>query len=167
MLNAAVLEPVGTETVAGMVRLGLAVDSDIVIPPEPAGLVRPTIQVADTPEEREPAAQLRELRAAGARMVRAAAWELPLRLAVTLAPTSDVVAPAVAVNVAAVAPAKTVSEPGTDSAALLLANATVAPPVFDTVTAQVDAAPDARLAGVQLSPVTVTGGDVSATAKLL
>ena len=65
--------------------------------------------------------------------------------------------PAVAVNVAVVAPAATVTVAGTVKAAALLDRLTVAPPVFDTVAVQVELAPGPRLAGAQLSPVTVTG----------
>ena len=59
-----------------------------------------------------------------------------------------------AVNVAVVLPAPTVTEAGTASAAALLASVTVAPPVFDTVTVQVALAPDPRLVGLHVSPLT-------------
>ena len=65
--------------------------------------------------------------------------------------------PAVAVKVAVVLAAPTVTEAGAVSAAALLESPTVAPPIFDTVTVQVEVALDPKLAGAQLSPVTVTG----------
>jgi hypothetical protein len=65
-----------------------------------------------------------------------------------------VIVPAVAVNVAAVLPVPTVTEAGTVNAAVLLDSATTAPPVFDTVTVHVELAPDPRLAGAHVSPLT-------------
>ena len=51
----------------------------------------------------------------------------------------------------------TVTEAGTVSVAELLDNATVAPPVFDTVTVQVEAAPEARVVGLQVRLLRTTG----------
>ena len=65
--------------------------------------------------------------------------------------------PAVAANVAVVLDALTVTEAGTVSAGALLDKLTVAPPVFDTVTVHVELAPDPRLAGEHVSPLSVTG----------
>ena len=59
-----------------------------------------------------------------------------------------------AVNVAVVIDAPTVTEPGTVSAAALLDKLTVAPPVFDTVTVHVELPPDPRLLGLHVSPLT-------------
>ena len=67
------------------------------------------------------------------------------------------IVPAAAVNVAVVFPAPTVTEAGTVSAAASSDRDTTAPPVFDTVTVQVALAFGPRLAGVQFSPLTVTG----------
>jgi hypothetical protein len=63
----------------------------------------------------------------------------------------------VAVNVAVVLPDPTATEPGTVSAAALLDSVTVAPPVFDTVTVHVALAPEPRLVGLHVSPLTTTG----------
>ena len=63
-------------------------------------------------------------------------------------------APAVAVNVAVVLPAPTVTEAGTVNAPALLDSVTVAPPVFDTVTVQVELPPDPRLMGLHVNPLT-------------
>ena len=65
--------------------------------------------------------------------------------------------PAVALNVAVALPAATVTKAGTAKATALLDSPTVAPPVFDTVTVQVEIPFGPRLAGAQLSPLTVTG----------
>jgi hypothetical protein len=65
-----------------------------------------------------------------------------------------VIVPAVAVNVAVVLPAPTVTEAGTVNAAVLLDRATTPAPVFDTVTVHVELTPDPRLAGAHVSPLT-------------
>ena len=75
------------------------------------------------------------------------------------------IVPAVAVNVAVVLPEPTFTDAGTGNPAALLDKPTVAPPVFDTVTVQVVLAPLPRLAGLQLSPVTVIA-DTSDTAAV-
>jgi hypothetical protein len=65
--------------------------------------------------------------------------------------------PAVAVKAAVVLAAPTVTEVGTVSAPWLLESATVAPPVCETVTVQVDMAPEPKLEGAQLSALIVVG----------
>jgi len=73
-----------------------------------------------------------------------------LRVAVTVAAPLDGMAPAVAVNVTAVAFAGTVTEAGTVRTALLEDKDTVEPPAgaaFDNVTVQVLFALEARLDG--------------------
>jgi hypothetical protein len=62
-------------------------------------------------------------------------------------------------NVAVVFPAPTTTEDGTVSAPALLARLTVAPPVFDTVSVQVELAPDPTLAGEHVNPLTTTGAN--------
>jgi hypothetical protein len=69
-------------------------------------------------------------------------------------------AAAVAVKVAVVAPAETVTEAGAGSRALLLDRVTAEPPAgaaFERVTVQVEAAPGFRDVGVQVSEETTTG----------
>jgi hypothetical protein len=61
------------------------------------------------------------------------------------------------VKVAVVFPAPTVTAAGTVNAAALLDSATVAPPVFDTVTVHVELLPDPRLAGLHVNPLSSTG----------
>jgi len=68
--------------------------------------------------------------------------------------------PAVAVNVAVVDPDATVTDAVTVSNPLLLLSDTEAPPVpaaFDSVTVQVEPAPEVRLVGLQESCVTNAG----------
>jgi hypothetical protein len=60
----------------------------------------------------------------------------------------------VAANVAVVLPAPTVTEAGTVNAPALSERVTVAPPVFDTVTVQVELPPDPRLAGAHVTLLT-------------
>jgi hypothetical protein len=60
----------------------------------------------------------------------------------------------VAANVAVVLPTPTVTDVGTVSATALSERVTVAPPVFDTVTVQVELPPDPRLAGEHVSALT-------------
>jgi hypothetical protein len=69
-----------------------------------------------------------------------------------------VIVPAVAVNVAVVLLVPTATVDGTVNPATLLDNATVAPPAADTVAVQVEAAPDPRLVGLHVNPISVTGG---------
>ena len=68
------------------------------------------------------------------------------------------IVPAVAVNVAVVLLAPTATVDGTLNPATLLDNATVAPPPADTVAVQVEVAPDPRLVGLHVNPISVTGG---------
>ena len=68
------------------------------------------------------------------------------------------IVPAVAVNVAVVLLAPTATVDGTLNPAALLDRATVAPPAADTVAVQVEVAPDPRLVGVHVNPISVTGG---------
>jgi hypothetical protein len=70
--------------------------------------------------------------------------------------------PAVAVKVAVVAPLRTVTDPGTVSAAALLARAIDAPPAvaaFESVTTQVAVRPELRLVGVQTRELKAGGAD--------
>ncbi len=74
--------------------------------------------------------------------------------------------PAVAVKLAAVAPAETVMEGGTVSAALFEVSPTDAPPVKaarDSVTVHVDVPPDTTEFGEHDTPETAGGGGVTVT----
>lgn len=68
--------------------------------------------------------------------------------------------PAVALNVLLVAPAKTVTDVGTVSSALLLESVTTAPPVAaacESVTVQVDVPADPSVGGLHARELTVVG----------
>jgi hypothetical protein len=84
--------------------------------------------------------------------------EDPFNDAVTVAIWSmGTTAPTFAVKVALVAPEATETDAGTDSNALLLATATVPPPVLDRVTVHVVAPPTETVVGEQASDVMVIG----------
>ena len=68
-----------------------------------------------------------------------------------------------AVKLAVVAPAATVTDAGTVSEALLTESATVPPVVCDTVTVQVEVPPDCTVDGVHCSDETVVAGCVTVT----
>src|ERR1035441_215989 len=82
---------------------------------------------------------------------------LPFNDAVSVAVWSDAIVPAVAMNVAAVDPAATATDPGTVSAAVLLDSVAVPPPVFVSVPMQVLVPPLPSVDGVQDTELTVTG----------
>jgi hypothetical protein len=87
--------------------------------------------------------------------------ELPLSDVVTVAVWLDFTVPAVAVKLAEVAPAGTVTEAGTDRAELLDESVTVAPPAgaaCDSVTAQVEVPPEVTVVGVHCAASVVDPG---------
>ena len=74
--------------------------------------------------------------------------------------------PACAVNVAVVAPERTVTEAGTVRAALLEDRVTAIPPpvaAAEIVTVQVELAPETTVAGAHCKPEMVVGGGVTVT----
>ena len=78
--------------------------------------------------------------------------------------------PAVTVKLAVVDPAATVTDAGVVNAALLSDVVTLAPPVgaaADSVTVQVEVAPDTTLFGVHASLETVTATGVTVTAAVV
>ncbi len=77
--------------------------------------------------------------------------------------------PAWALNVAVVAPAGTAIEAGTVSAWLFAESVTVAPPLEvgdETVTMQVELAPEATLVGVHCNPVIAGSAGITVTAAV-
>ena len=60
-------------------------------------------------------------------------------------------------NVAVVLPAPTVTDAGVVNSAELSDSVTVAPPDLETVTVQVELAPEPRVLGLHVRPLTVTG----------
>jgi hypothetical protein len=95
-----------------------------------------------------------------------AVLELPFKAAVTTAVWALVTVPAVAVKEAVVAAAATVTLAGTVKLTLLLVKATVEPPVGAgalKVTLQALVPGPVNEAGLQVRPVTVTGGGTFTT----
>ena len=76
------------------------------------------------------------------------------------------IVPAVAVKLADVLPTGTATEAGTVREDELLERATVAPVVLERVTVQVEAALEARLVGLQVTPVRDGAGAVREMAAI-
>ena len=137
--------PAATVTEAVTGNRALLLQSATVAPPVGAALESVTVQVAAAPEFRLPGAQLIAESTAGPARLTLALCDWPLAVAVMVAVWSVGIVPAVAANVVVVAPAATVTELATGSSVLLLASATVAPPVgaaLESVTVQVVMAPE-------------------------
>jgi hypothetical protein len=167
-VNVALVESAGTVTEAGTVSQELLSDTVTANPPVGAALVRVTVQVEAAPGARVAGVQLSADRAAGAASDSEALAEVPLRVAVICAVASVVTAATVAVKVAEVAPAATVTEEGVVTLALLSDRATLAPPVgAATFSVTVQVAEPAALndEGAQLSEDTTgaAGGTVICT----
>jgi len=139
---------------AGTVSDAALLESDTVAPPV---FDTVTVHVELAPEAKLVGLQVRLLSVTGALSEMVAVCVLPFRVPVIVAVRSLAIVPAVAVNVAVVLVDPTVTEAGTVSVAALLDSATVAPPVFDTVTVQVETAPEARVVGLQVRLLRTTG----------
>lgn len=158
--KAAEVAPAATVTLAGTLKAGALLDSEIVAPPEPAALDRVTVQLAVSPVERLAGPQLKAVRTVAATSESEAVCEPPLKLAVITTVPSVAMAPAVAVKVAEVAPAATVTVGGTVSAAALLDSETTAPPApaaLLRLTLQVAVPDEDRLVGAQPSAAGTVG----------
>jgi len=131
-VNAALVAPAGIVTDVGTVTAELLLASVTTNPPLGAPAVRLTVQASVPAPVSEPLLQETALSAvAGADWFscRAVALLTPLAVAVIVAACVVLTAEAVAVNAALVAPAGTVTDAGTLTAELLLARATVNPPL--------------------------------------
>jgi len=149
--------PDGTVTDGGTVRAPALLDNETGTPPAPAAFDRFKVQVEAPPDDKLVGAQPKEVITVGATSETTAVWDVPLKLAVTLAVWSVVMVPAEAVKLAEVAPETTVTDEGTLKAPTLLDRDTAAPPApaaFDRLTVQVEAPPDVRLLGAQLNALT-------------
>jgi hypothetical protein len=170
VLSAAMLEAVavklaevalaGMVTEAGTVSVGLSSERETTAPPVGAALLRVTVQVAEAPEVSEAGLQERLVGTVLVSSPMEKVTEEPERDAVMTAVPPAVMVEAVAEKVAEVAPAAIVTEAGTVSAALLSERETTAPPVgagLLRATVQVLLAPEVRVAGAQLRPVSRVG----------
>ncbi len=134
--------------------------SDTDAPPVGAAFVSVTVHELVAFDPKLVGLHTSELIKTGVTKLMVAGLELPLYVAVTVAIRLLLNAPVVALKLAVVDPAATVTDAGTVSAAWLLLSDTDAPPVgaaFDNVTAQELVALDPRLVGLHTSELTNTG----------
>jgi hypothetical protein len=150
-VKVAVVLPEPTITEAGTVNAAALLASVTVAPPV---FDTVTVHVELAPDPRLASTHVNPLTTLAVASAIVAVCVLPLRVAVMVAVWSLAIVPAVAVKVAVVLPDPTVTEAGTVNAAASSDSVTVAPPVFDTVTVHVALAPDPRLAGAHVSPLT-------------
>ena len=146
------VEPTASE--AGTVNAAALLDSVTVAPPV---LDTVAVQVALALDPRLVGAHVNPVSNTGATSEIVAVCVLPFSVAVMVAVWLAGIVPAEAVNVAVVLVEPTAIDTGTVNAAALLDSVTVAPPVLDTDAVQVALAPDPRLVGVHVNPVSNTG----------
>jgi hypothetical protein len=160
----AVVAPAATVADAGTVSAALLSEIATAVPPAGADCDMVTVQVEVLPESTVVGVHCSAVKlivVVDGVIVTEAVAELPFRVAVTVTAWLVVTVPAVAVKFAVVAPAATVADAGTVSAALLSEIVTAVPPAgaaCDMVTVHVELAPEAILAGVHASDDTVTAG---------
>jgi hypothetical protein len=121
------------------------------------------VQVVDAPELTLVGLQASAETRVGATKLTVAVWEEPpLRLEITVADWFVVMVPAVAMKVAELAPADTVTDVGTVSTALLsdTVTATGEETASLKLTVQLVEAPEAKVPGLQLSDATLSGNAV-------
>src|ERR1017187_9473365 len=158
--NVAVQDPAGTFTEVGTVNAGLLAETDTLMPAGGAGAERVMVQVEDEPASSVVALHASAETSTGAIRLKVAVWEALFSVAVMVADWVVVRVPAVAVKVAEMAPAATMTEAGTVSKELLSERAATLPPVgaaWFRVTEQVVAVPELTLVGLQVSAVTSMG----------
>ena len=156
----AVVAVAGTVTEAGTVSFALLEDKLTAVPPVGAALDSVTVQEVLALVARLEAVHVREDRLTGASSEMVTGDELPLREAVIVALSLSVIVPAVAVKLAVVAVAGTVTDVGTVKRALLEDRLTAVPPVgaaLDSVTVQEVLALEARLDAVHVRDDRLTG----------
>jgi hypothetical protein len=149
--------PETTATLAGTLTAELLLDSATTEFDE-ADLLRVTVQVEVAPLATLAGLQLKDVTAGGVTVTDTVVCAVPLKVAVMVA-VCAVKELAVAKKVADAAPETTVTPAGTVTAALLLERVTTELAVADLLrlTVQVEVAPLAMLAGLQLKDVTCAG----------
>ncbi len=159
-LKVAVVAPAATATEAGTVSEALLLPSVTFAPPAGAVWVRVTVHVLTALCPRLVRLQATPDTSTDASRLIVAVFELVPRVAVMVALwLLAIVAAAIALNVAVVAPAATATDPGTVSKALLLASVTLDPPVgavWPSVTVHMLTALCPRLVRLQATPDTST-----------
>ena len=157
-MKLAVEVPAATAMAAGTVKSELVFPRVTLAPPDGAAFVKVTVQVLDPFGYRVPWLQASEDTCVDATRLRAAVCELPLYVAVRVAPASALIVDVVAENVADAAPAATVTVAGMATAALVVLRETAAPPdgaALLKVTVQVAVAELPSVDGVHESAETV------------
>ncbi len=159
-VNVAVVAPAATVTEAGTVSaVVLLLFSVTLDPPVGAACDNVTVQLDVPAELTVVGVHCTAVTVTVGDTVSEAVAEPPFSVAVTVAVWLEVTVAAVAVNVAVVAPAATVTEAGTvTTVVLLLVSVTLDPPVgaaCDNVTVQLDVPAEARVVGVHCSAVTI------------
>jgi hypothetical protein len=159
-VNEAEFEDAGTVTVAGTVKVLLFEDNDTVVPPAGAAPDSLTVQDVLPLEVRLDALHFREDKVTGAvREISNGNDETPTE-AVIVAVPFEVKVPALALKVAEVEAARTVTEEGTVSNELLEDKATTTPPAGaapDSVTVHESVALEVRLDVLQLKEESLAG----------
>jgi post-segregation antitoxin (ccd killing protein) len=150
-VNVAIKLPAPTVTEAGTVSAVALLDSVTVAPPVFDSV---TVHVAFAPDAKLVGLQVSPLTTVAVASEIAAVCVLPFNFAVMVAVWSLAIVPAVAANVAVALPAPTVTEAGIAKIAESFDSVTTAPAVFDTVTVHVALAPEPRLVGLHVSPLT-------------
>ena len=128
-LNVAVVAAAATVTDGGTVSRALLLLSVTLAPPVGAACVNVTVHVLEAFCPRLVGLHVNEDTTTGATKLTVAFAELPLYVAVIVALWLLPIVVVVALNVAVVAPAATVTDAGTLKAVLLLLSVTIAPPV--------------------------------------
>jgi hypothetical protein len=168
-LKLAEVAPDGTVTAAGTTRAGLLLDSATLAPAGGAALVRVTVQALVAPEVNVVGLQVTEASAAGADKLNETAWEALPRVAVRTAVASELIVPAVALKLALLDPAKTLTVDGTVRFGLLLESPITVPPVGAAplkLTVQADVPAVASKVGLQLKELRLGADTVPPVAEI-
>ncbi len=169
-MKVVVRPPAATVTEAGMIRAGLLADKITATPPLGAPEEIVTVQVELAPEAKLAGEHCRlEIVGAGGVTVTTAAPEVALSPAVMVTAWLLLTGPAWALNVAVLAPEKTVTDAGTVRAGLLADRVTAIPlpdAAAEIVTVQVEFAPEITVVGAHCKPEMVGAGGVTVTTEV-